>query len=101
MYVASVKSTVKISSIFVALLENTNFMLQHHHNSLHPLNSNLAFLISASVTVFRKGHKNLILSKNLTYKMLDIIFKDVNLTKRAPAWKFFHSNEEYKLAKCQ
>ena len=93
---------VYTSSIFVVLLENTNFMLQHSsYNSLHPLNSNLAFLISASVTVFRKGHKNLILSKNLTYKMLDIIFKDVNLTKRAPAWKFFHSNEENKLAKCQ
>ena len=58
-------------------------------------------LISASVTVFWKGHKNIILSKNLMYKMSGIIFKDVSLTKRAPAWKFFHSNEENKLAKCQ
>ena len=33
--------------------------------------------------------------------MSDIIFKDVSLTKRAPAWKFFHSNEETKLAKSQ
>ena len=33
--------------------------------------------------------------------MSDIIFKDVSLTKRAPAWKFLHSNEEKKLAKCQ
>ena len=33
--------------------------------------------------------------------MSDIIFKDVSLTKRAPTWKFFHSNEEKKLAKCQ
>ena len=33
--------------------------------------------------------------------MSDIIFKDVSLTKRAQAWKFFHSNEERKLAKCQ
>ena len=33
--------------------------------------------------------------------MSDIIFKDVSLTKRAEAWKFFHSNEEKKLAKCQ
>ena len=32
--------------------------------------------------------------------MSDIIFKDVNLTERAPAWKFFHSNEEKTLAKC-
>ena len=30
------------------------------------------------------------------YKMSDIIFKYVILTKRAPAWKFFHSNEENK-----
>ena len=28
--------------------------------------------------------------------MSDIIFKDVSLTKRAPAWKFLHSNEEKK-----
>ena len=35
------------------------------------------------------------------YKMSDIIFKDVSLTKRAPAWKFFHANEEKRLAKCQ
>ena len=33
--------------------------------------------------------------------MSDIIFKDVSLTKRAPAWQFFHSNEDKKLAKCQ
>ena len=33
--------------------------------------------------------------------MSDIIFKDMSLSKRAPAWKFFHSNEEKKLAKCQ
>ena len=33
--------------------------------------------------------------------MSDIIFKDASLTKRAPAWKLFHSNEEKKLAKCQ
>jgi hypothetical protein len=33
--------------------------------------------------------------------MSDIIFKDVSLTKRAPAWKFFYSNEDKKLAKCQ
>ena len=33
--------------------------------------------------------------------MSDIIFKDVSLTKRAPAWKFFYTNEEKKLAKCQ
>ena len=25
----------------------------------------------------------------------------MSLTKRAPVWKFFHSNEEKKLAKCQ
>ena len=67
-----------------------------HHNSLHSLNSNLVFLISASLTVFWKGHKNIILAKNLMYKMSDIIFKYVILTKRAPAWKFFHSNEENK-----
>ena len=35
------------------------------------------------------------------YKMSDIVFKDVSLTKRAPAWKFFHANEEKRLAKCQ
>ena len=35
------------------------------------------------------------------YKMSDIIFKDVSLIKRAPAWKFFHANEEKRLAKCQ
>ena len=29
------------------------------------------------------------------------VFKDVSLTKRGPAWRFFHSNEEKKLAKCQ
>ena len=39
--------------------------------------------------------------KTLMYKMSDIIFKDVSLTKRAPAWKFFHANEEKRLAKCQ
>ena len=33
--------------------------------------------------------------------MSDIIFKDVSLTKRAPAWQFFHFNEDKKLAKCQ
>ena len=33
--------------------------------------------------------------------MSDIIFKDVSLTKGAQAWKYFHSNEERKLAKCQ
>ena len=71
------------------------------YNSLHSLNRNLAFLISVSVTVFWKGHTNLILSKNLAYKISDIIFKDVSLTKRAPAWKFFHSNEKNKLSKCQ
>ena len=31
--------------------------------------------------------------------MSDIIFKDVSLTKRAPAWQFFHSNEDKKLAR--
>ena len=33
--------------------------------------------------------------------MSDIIFKDVSLKKRAQAWRFFHCNEEKKLAKCQ
>ena len=33
--------------------------------------------------------------------MSAIIFKDVSLTKWAPAWKFFHSNEENKLAQRQ
>ena len=28
--------------------------------------------------------------------MSDITFKDVSLTKRAPAWKLLHSNEEEK-----
>jgi hypothetical protein len=43
-----------------------------HHNSLHSLNSNLVFLISASLTVVWKGYKNIILPKNLIYKMSDI-----------------------------
>ena len=31
----------------------------------------------------------IILPKNLIYKMSDIIFKDMSLTKRVPDWKFF------------
>ena len=39
----------------------------------------------------------------VTTRLGETVFmiKDVNLTKRAPALKFFHSKEENKLAKCQ